>query len=248
MFRNRPADPTDEEFDWYNDFGMADQDPSNLEIDKFTLTPSNGVTHPPSILASPQSPTKQTITQTSPTLPTFPLTQELNAEAAPSSTLTTSYDIVTSQDTSLITPSLAHDATEHSRTPPTDSTPMSDGAAMSADPNQVLKDMSQLPTPEAMPATTQQNVLPLTAPTLDADSTAMSAGSDQASNDLSQLPTQEAIPADTQQTGGGTGKKKRRRRQKKKPKQSIQSEDDSMEAIGDDHQGQIDEVSEQGEN
>ena len=204
MYRNPPVDPKDETLDWYSDCGMADQDPSNLNNDKFTLTLSDGVTRPPNIFGSPRIPENQTITQTSPNLPTLPHTQEINAEAALSSLSTTPDDTVTSQDTALITPSLAHDATGPSLTPPSDSTLDSDGAAMSADSNHASKDLSQLPTPEA-------------------------------------------IPADTQQTGGGNGKKKRRRRQRKHPKESIQSDGDSMEAFGDIHQGQTYEVSEQSE-
>ena len=156
MYRNRPADPKDETFDWYSDCGMANQDPSNLNNDKFTLTLSDGATRPPNILDSPEIRENQTITQTSPTLSTFPHTQDSSAETAHSSLSITPDDTVTSQDTALITPSLAHDATEPSMTPPTDSTLDSDGAAASADTNQASKDVSELPNPEGVPAETQQ--------------------------------------------------------------------------------------------
>ena len=158
MYRNRPVDPKYETFDWYSDCGMADQDPTNLNNDKFTLTLSDGATRPPNILASPQIPENQTITQTPPTLPTLPHTQEISAETAHSSLSFTPDDTITSQDTALIPPSLAHDVTEPSMTPPTDLTTDSDGAATSADSIQASKDLSQSSVPEAIPADTQQNV------------------------------------------------------------------------------------------
>lgn len=135
---------------------MADQDPTNFKNEKFTLTPSDGATPPTNILASPQIPENQTITQLSPNLPTLPHTQEIHAEEAFSSFSSIPDDTVTSQGTDLIP--LAHDATEPSMTPPTASTQPSDGAATSADSNQASKDLSQLPTPGAIPADNQQNV------------------------------------------------------------------------------------------
>ena len=137
---------------------MADQDPTNFENDKFTLTPSNGVTPPTNILASPQipqNPQNPTITLTSPTLPTFPHTQDIHAEEALSSLSSTPDDAVTSQGTDIIP--LASDATVPSMTPPTASTPASDGATMSADTDHASIDPSQLPIPEAIPAFNQRS-------------------------------------------------------------------------------------------
>ena len=174
-YRNLHGDPEDETFDWHSDDDdMADQDPSNLNNDKFTVIHSDGATRPPNILATPQNPENQKITQTSPTLPTFPPTQVLNAEPAPSPLSTTPHDTVTSQDTALIAPSVAYDASEPFMTAPTDSTPDPGGAAKSADSNQA-SNLSQPPTPAAIPA------------------------NNEASKNSSQLPVPKMTPADTQQ-------------------------------------------------
>ena len=138
---------------------MAEQDPTNLNNDKFTLNVRDGVAHPTDILASPQTHENQTITQTIPTSPTLPHTQNdaiINAEASPSSLLITPDDTVTPQDTTLTSPSTAHNVSRSSMTPQTAFTLNPDPTSTTANSNQASKNLSQLPGLGAKPVNTQQ--------------------------------------------------------------------------------------------
>ena len=138
---------------------MAEQNPTTSNNDKFTLTLKDGATHPTNILASPQNRENSTITQNTPTSPTLPHTQDdaiIIAEAAPQSLSITPDETVAPQDTTLILPSTAHDATGSSMTPPTAFTSNSDRANTTANFNQASKDLSQLPDSGARTAFAQQ--------------------------------------------------------------------------------------------
>ncbi len=138
---------------------MAEQDPTTSNNDKFTLSPKDGVTHPTNILASPRNRENSTITQYTPTSPTLPHTQDdakIIAETALSSPSMTPDDRVTLQDTTLVPPSNAHNATRSSMTPPTAFTLNSDRASTIVNFNQASKNLSQLPDSGAQPAITQQ--------------------------------------------------------------------------------------------
>ena len=136
---------------------MAEQDPTNLNDDKFAVTLKDGVGHPTDILASLQNNENQTITQNSPTSPPLPHTEDdaiINAEAAPSSILITSDDTVTPQDTALSPSSTVHDVSRPSMTPPAPFTLDSDSASTMADPNQASESLSHLPDFGPRPAST----------------------------------------------------------------------------------------------
>ena len=134
---------------------MAEQDPANINNDKFTVTPKDGVTPPTNILASLQNSENQTITHNSPTSSTLPHTHDdaiINAEAVPSSILNTSEDTVTPPDTALNPSSTAHDVNMSSMRPPTPDTLYSDRASTIANSNQASESMSQLPDLGVKPA------------------------------------------------------------------------------------------------
>ena len=134
---------------------MAEQDPANINNDKFTVTPKDGVTPPTNILASLQNSENQTITQNSPTSSTLPHTHDdatLNAEALPSSILNTSEDTVAPPDTALNPSSTAHDVNMSSMRPPTPDTLDSDRTSTIANSNQASESMSQLPDLGVKPA------------------------------------------------------------------------------------------------
>ena len=136
---------------------MAEQDPTNLNDDKFAVTLKDGVGHPTDILASLQNNENQTITQNSPTSPPLPHTEDdaiINAEAAPSSILITSDDTVTPQDTALSPSSTVHDVSRPSITPSAPFTLDSDSASTMADPNQASESLSSLPDFGPKPAST----------------------------------------------------------------------------------------------
>ena len=136
---------------------MAEQDPTNLNDDKFAVTLKDGVGHPTDILASLQNNENQTITQNSPTSPPLPHTEDdaiINAEAAPSSILITSDDTVTPQDTALSPSSTVHDVSRPSMTPSAPFTLDSDSASTMADPNQASESLSHLPDFGPKPAST----------------------------------------------------------------------------------------------
>ena len=138
---------------------MEEQDPTNLNNDKFTLTLRDAVTHPTDILASLQNRENQTITHTTSTSPTLPHTQEnaiINAEASPSSVSITPDDTVTTQDTTLSSPSTVHDVSMSSMTPPTAFTLNSDRTCTIANSNQGPENLSQLPDSGAKPPSTQR--------------------------------------------------------------------------------------------
>ena len=138
---------------------MAEQDPTHLNNDKFTLTLRDGSTRPTDILASLQNRENQTITQNKPTSPTLPHTEEdaiFKAEAAHSSILITPNETVTPQDTTFSPPSTAHDVSRSSMTPPTAVTLNSDRASTIANSYQGSKNLSQLPDSGAKPPSTQR--------------------------------------------------------------------------------------------
>ena len=124
---------------------MAEQDPADVNNDKFNVTPKDGVTHPTNILASLPNSEIRTITENSPTSSTLPHTHDDAILNAPSSILNPSEDTVTPPDTALSPSSTAHDVNMSSMRPPTPNTLDSDRASTIANSNQASESMSQLP-------------------------------------------------------------------------------------------------------